>query len=146
VEARFFAPVRTGPRAHPASCAMGTGFFPGVKSGRGVTMTSHHVYCRGHETVDLYLYSPYGPYDLYRDSVPVQGAIYFYSEYLNSSLILPFTFQVLLKLEKFCICSTPQCVLDRMMHLCRHLKARNEQTLVRRVLAKQSFLEINVLW
>jgi len=24
-------------------------------------------------TVELYLYSPYGPYDLYRASVPVQG-------------------------------------------------------------------------
>ena len=26
----------------------------------------------GHERVELYLYSPYGPYDLYRASVPVQ--------------------------------------------------------------------------
>jgi hypothetical protein len=36
VGARFFAPVQTGPGAHPASCTMGTGSFPGVKrSGRG---------------------------------------------------------------------------------------------------------------
>ena len=27
--ARFFAPVQTGPGAHPASCTMGTGSFPG---------------------------------------------------------------------------------------------------------------------
>jgi hypothetical protein len=27
----------------------------------------------GHERVELYLYSPYGPYGLYRASVPVQG-------------------------------------------------------------------------
>jgi hypothetical protein len=27
----FFAHVQTGPGAHPASCAMGTGSFPGVK-------------------------------------------------------------------------------------------------------------------
>ena len=27
----------------------------------------------GHERVELYLYSPYGPYDLYSASVPVQG-------------------------------------------------------------------------
>jgi len=27
----------------------------------------------GHEIVELYLYSPYGPYGLYRASVPVQG-------------------------------------------------------------------------
>ena len=26
---RFSAPVQTGPGAHPASCTMGTGFFPG---------------------------------------------------------------------------------------------------------------------
>ena len=28
--------------------------------------------CRGHERMELYLYSPYGPYGLYRASVPVQ--------------------------------------------------------------------------
>ena len=37
--ARFSAPVQTGPGAHPASCTMGTGSFPGVKCGRGVTLT-----------------------------------------------------------------------------------------------------------
>jgi hypothetical protein len=36
VGARFFAHVQTGPEAHPASCTMGTGSFPGVKQlGRG---------------------------------------------------------------------------------------------------------------
>ena len=40
-EARFSAPVQTGPGAHPASCSMGTGSFPGVKSGRGVTLIPH---------------------------------------------------------------------------------------------------------
>ena len=35
------APVQTDPGAHPASCTMGTGSFPGVKSGRGVTLTPH---------------------------------------------------------------------------------------------------------
>jgi hypothetical protein len=34
--ARFFVHVQTGPGAHPASCTMGTGTFPGVKRpGRG---------------------------------------------------------------------------------------------------------------
>ena len=41
VGARFSAPVQTDPGAHPASCTMGTGSFPGVKSGRGVTLTPH---------------------------------------------------------------------------------------------------------
>jgi len=29
--------------AHPASCTMGTRSFLGVKSGRGVTLTPHHL-------------------------------------------------------------------------------------------------------
>ena len=41
VGARFSAPVQTGPGAHPASCTMGTGSLPGVKSGRGETLTPH---------------------------------------------------------------------------------------------------------
>jgi hypothetical protein len=40
-EARFSAPVQTGPGAHLASCKMGTESFPGVKSGRDVTLTPH---------------------------------------------------------------------------------------------------------
>jgi hypothetical protein len=42
------------------------------RPGRDVdpTPTSSAV---GHERVELYLYSPYGPYGLYRASVPVQG-------------------------------------------------------------------------
>jgi hypothetical protein len=36
-EARFSAPVQTGSGAHPAS----TGSFPGVKSGQGITLTTH---------------------------------------------------------------------------------------------------------
>jgi hypothetical protein len=39
--ARFSAPVQSGPGAHPASCTVGTGSFPGVESGRGVTLTPH---------------------------------------------------------------------------------------------------------
>jgi hypothetical protein len=41
VGARFSAPVQTGPGTHPASCTIDTGSFPGVKSGRGVTLTPH---------------------------------------------------------------------------------------------------------
>jgi len=94
VWARFSAPVQTGLGALPASCTMGTGSFPGVKSGRGVTMTPHPLLVvwsrksiaipllplwavRPVEslsacTVQLYLYSPFEPYGLYRASVPVQ--------------------------------------------------------------------------
>jgi hypothetical protein len=34
-EARFLTPVQTGPGAHPASCTMGTGSFPGGKERPG---------------------------------------------------------------------------------------------------------------
>jgi hypothetical protein len=91
---RFSAPVQTGPGAHPVSYAMGTGSFPGIKSGRGLTLTPHPllvpwsrngraipllplwalrpVQCLSACTVELYLYSPCGLYGLYRASVPVQ--------------------------------------------------------------------------
>jgi hypothetical protein len=39
--ARFYAPVQTGPGAHPASYTVGTGSFSGVESGRSVTLTPH---------------------------------------------------------------------------------------------------------
>jgi hypothetical protein len=38
---RDFPPVQTDPGAHPASCTMGTGSFPRVKSDRGVLLTAH---------------------------------------------------------------------------------------------------------
>jgi hypothetical protein len=61
VEARFSAPVQTGPRAHPASYTMGTGSLPGVKRlGRGIDhppLSSAEV--KG--MVELYLYSTSGP-------------------------------------------------------------------------------------
>jgi len=58
---RFSAPVQTGPEAHPASYAMGTGSFPRVKRpGRGV---DHPPRSRAEikERVELYLYLPFGP-------------------------------------------------------------------------------------
>jgi hypothetical protein len=38
---REFPPVQSGPGAQSASCTMGTGSLPGVKYGRGVTLTPH---------------------------------------------------------------------------------------------------------
>ena len=61
VGARFSVPVQTGAGTNPASCTMGTGSFPGVKrAGRGADHP-HPSKCRGHERVELYLYSPSGP-------------------------------------------------------------------------------------
>jgi hypothetical protein len=38
---RDFPAVQAGPGAHPASCKMGTGSFPGVKYGRVMLLTTH---------------------------------------------------------------------------------------------------------
>jgi hypothetical protein len=62
VESRFSAPVQTPPGVHPVSCKMGNGSFPGVKFGRGVLLTTHPFWCRGHRRFDLYLYPPSGPH------------------------------------------------------------------------------------
>ena len=73
VGARFSAPVQTGPGAHPASCTIRNGSFPGVKSGRGVTLSPHLLlvpWSRKSRAVSLYF--PYELYGLYRASVPVQ--------------------------------------------------------------------------
>ena len=48
------------------------GLSRGVQSGRGVTLTPHPFQYRGQERVELYLYSRYEPYGLYRASVLVQ--------------------------------------------------------------------------
>jgi len=56
--AKFSAPVQAGPGAHPSSCTMGTGSFPGVKRpGRGVdhpSPSSAEVEGR----VELYIWLP----------------------------------------------------------------------------------------
>ena len=59
---------------HPASCTVGTGSFPGGKErpGRDADPLPPST-AVVKERVELYLYSRYGPYGLYRASVPVQG-------------------------------------------------------------------------
>jgi len=70
--ARISVPVQTGPGAHPASCTIDTDSFPGGKERPGRDADpSPPSSAVGHERVELYLYSPYGPYGLYRASVPV---------------------------------------------------------------------------
>ena len=69
----FSAHAQTGPGAHPASCTMGTWSFPRVKSGRSVTLTPHPLLVPWSRKGRAILHSLYGPYGLYRASVPVQG-------------------------------------------------------------------------
>jgi len=83
VEARFSAPLQTGPEAHPAYYTMGTGSFSGVKRpGRGVDHTPPFS-AEVKERVKLYLYSPSG------SSWPV----------LECTLTLPLAFTVYVSLD-----------------------------------------------
>ena len=52
---------------------MRTGSFPGVKSGRGVTLTPHPLLVPWSRKSRAILLLPYGPYGLYRTLVPVQA-------------------------------------------------------------------------
>jgi len=77
VRARFSAPVQTGPGDHPSPLYNGYWVFPGDKDRPGRDADpSPPSSAVGHERVELYLYSPYGPYGLYRASVPVKGDLY----------------------------------------------------------------------
>jgi hypothetical protein len=56
VGTKFSAPVQTGPGAHPASCTMGTGSFPGVKRPeRGASPPPSST--EANQRVKLYLYA-----------------------------------------------------------------------------------------
>jgi len=60
-EARFSAPVQTGPGAHPASYTMGTRSFPGIKwPGCGVDRPPPSS-AKVKERVEVYLFFPSGP-------------------------------------------------------------------------------------
>ena len=77
-----------GPTQAPVQWVPG---FPGVKEWPGRNADpSPASSAVGHERVELYLYCPYGPYSLYRASVPVQGCIlhlpYVYIHTYNSKI------------------------------------------------------------
>ena len=57
-EARFSAPVQTGPGNQPVSCTMGTGSFSRVKwPGRGADHSASHS-AEAEERVELYFINP----------------------------------------------------------------------------------------
>ena len=94
----IFRTCPDGPWGPPSLLYNGSRIFPGgtEPSGRDADpspLSSAVV----HERVELYLYSPYGPYGLYRASVPVQGCIkkkiYIYI-YMHFILILNIIYSV----------------------------------------------------
>ena len=62
------------PWGPPSLLCNGYWVFPGIKERPGRDADLSPPYSAvGRKTVELHLYSPYGPYGLYRASVPVQG-------------------------------------------------------------------------
>jgi len=89
--------VQTGLGAHSASYKTDTWSFSGVKRpGRGV---DHPLPISDEvkEKVELYLYSPFGPYGLNRNSVPVQRCT------LTLTLTLPFIVNVYWSVHKVAV-------------------------------------------
>jgi len=92
--ARFSAPVQTHPVAHSSSCTMSTGVFLRGKEWPGRDADpSPPSSAVGHERVELYLYSPYGPYGLYRTSVPVQRVHFTFTLYNDINGLLVYNFK-----------------------------------------------------
>ena len=116
--------VQTGPGAHPASCTMGTGSLPGVKSGRGVTLTHHPflvpwsrksilipllplcavrpVQSLSACTVELYLYSPQC---LYSTAIPLLPSVPVQYSYTSTPPMCRTA------------CTEPQCLYSRAILL-----------------------------
>ena len=70
----IFSTCSDRPWGPPSLLYNGYRVFPGGKEQPGCDPDpSTPSSAVGHERVELYLYSPYGPYGLYRASVPVQG-------------------------------------------------------------------------
>jgi hypothetical protein len=73
VEGEIFRTCPDWPWGPPGLLYNGYQVFPGGKEQpRHDADPSPPSSAIGHERVELYLYSPYGPYGLYRASVPVQ--------------------------------------------------------------------------
>ena len=72
--ARFFRTCPDLPWVPPSLLYNGYRVFPEGKERPGRDADSSPTFSAiGHERVELYLYSPYGPYGLYRTLLPVQG-------------------------------------------------------------------------
>ena len=79
VEARYSAPVQTGPGAHPASYTIGTGSLSRGWSGQGVTNTHPHLAPRLKKEYSYTSTPPLGRQGLF------YGELYLYSSRLTST-------------------------------------------------------------
>jgi hypothetical protein len=85
--------------AHPASCKMCTGSFPGVKCGRGVLLTTHPFWSRGHGRVELHHYPPSG---LHRACNGITLLLYIYT-YIHFCKTIKYTLDKQNTYETLCL-------------------------------------------
>jgi len=77
-EGKIFRTCPDRPWGPPSLLYNGYWVFPGGKERPGCDADpSPPSSAVGHERVELYLYSPFGPYGLYRASVPVEGYTFY---------------------------------------------------------------------
>ena len=90
VEARFSAPVQTGPWDHPASYTMSTGSFPGISS-QGMALTTHlHLVPRLKEEQSYTSTPPQGLHGLFQGELDLN--LCYISKNIYSMNILIFSF------------------------------------------------------
>jgi len=100
------APVQTGLGAHPASCTMGTGSFPGVtRPGRGANHpppSSAEV----KERVELYMYTPLGLPDLFGVTFTFHVIINYHDMFRPVQVIFRLFYRVLCSIVIVVWCSS----------------------------------------
>ena len=111
--ARFSAPVQTGPGAHPASCKMGTGSFLGIKSGRGVMLTPHHLLVPWSRKCRAIPLLPYGLTACTEGQCLYKGALYLYLYHVNICLSLQTGIYTNMS---FSFCASYPCVFSRRLY------------------------------
>ena len=123
--AKFFAPVQSGPGAHPTSCTVGTGSLLGIKrSGRGFYHLPSSM-VEVNEGVELCLYTPS------RTSWPVT--------WRTSGFICHFFFQVLRetlspKIRQAISCDTESCLCGLCEGILNNIGSFNPLKTKRRLL------------
>ena len=91
----------------------------------------HFTFTFGHERVELYLYSPYGPYGLYKASVPVQGCTFIVAYHLLSLNLRGSFYRYIYPIRRdasyFCLCAG--CNITQLISRSHVLLPRNVSSL-----------------
>jgi len=121
-EGEIFRTCTDRPWGPPSLLYNGYQVYPGEKSGRVVTLTPHQLLVPW-SRAELYLYSPYGPYDLYRASVPVQYS--YTSTSLSACTVQLYLYSPMGRTA----CTEPQCLYSIAIPLLPLWAVRTVQSL-----------------